>query len=415
MKTKVQRLEAKLAKLEKEKTRFQKESIRFQKESIRFQKESIRFQKENTKLKERLSQEDALWGTELGQDRHNTTMPIRLLHILETLESIILDDNLLYTLTRNHKDVFDDTLNDLSSLVKESNDMPHFRDDSDRKEDSGNQCKLYMRHFLLLCEIRKAHNWTQDALAAFFGIDQSTVSRYLQLGNTYNDKLYTVTPDNMTRYISTIKSTEELREILPGKDGGEITIDGTLVQTTRPEDKDERKKQYSGKKKMFAISTTALINKDNYIIGTSDSREGSCHDGIVLTEGMPDFGKWTDRMIDGKRIPKDFRIRLNLDGVYAGIQNYLLGVNARIPYKKPKNGELTKTQKKFNKAHSRRRVPVENTFAHVKNWKRIAGRYDGTAEEFNVEFNGICGMYNKRKMWKDGTYHYWKNKILNIL
>ncbi len=32
-------------------------------------------------------------------------------------------------------------------------------------------------------------------------------------------------------------------------------------------------------------------------------------------------------------------------------------------------------------------------------------------EEFNVEFNGICGMYNKRKMWQDGTYQYWKNKI----
>ena len=58
-------------------------------------------------------------------------------------------------------------------------------------------------------------------------------------------------------------------------------------------------------------------------------------------------------------------------------------------------------------------VPVEYVFAHVKNWKRIAGRYDGTAEEFNVEFNGICGMYNKRKMWADGTYHYWKDKILN--
>ena len=114
------------------------------------------------------------------------------------------------------------------------------------------------------------------------------------------------------------------------------------------------------------------------------------------------------RMINGKR---DHRIRLNLDGGYMGIQDYLLGVTAKVPHKKPKGGKLTATKKAQNKAHSKRRVPVENVFAHVKNWKRMSGRYDGTAEEFNVEFNGICGMYNKRKMWQDDTYQYWKDKI----
>ena len=37
--------------------------------------------------------------------------------------------------------------------------------------------------------------------------------------------------------IATIKSEEEFPEIVPGRDGGEITIDGSLVETTRPEDK----------------------------------------------------------------------------------------------------------------------------------------------------------------------------------
>ena len=58
--------------------------------------------------------------------------------------------------------------------------------------------------------------------------------------------LYVVTPDNLTKYIATIKSEEEFKEIVPGRDGGEITIDGSLVETTRPEDEDEQKRQWQG-------------------------------------------------------------------------------------------------------------------------------------------------------------------------
>ena len=370
-----------------------------------------RLEKENLRLKTKQTKEDLLWSTELGQMRHSSVLPTRLLHAQEMLEYVLSDEKMIKALTRNTKEIFYDTLEDLSQIIKKSNDVPHFRDDQNRKEESGNQCKLYIRHFLLMTQVRKAHNMGQESLGAFFGIDQSTVSNYLKLADKYDDELYIVTPDNITKYIATIKSEEEFKEIVPGRDGGEITIDGTLVETTRPEDKDEQKKQYSGKGKMFATNTAMMINKQNYIIGISDSREGSCHDLTVLTQGLPDFGKWTDRMINGKRIPSDHRIRLNLDGGYVEIQNYLLGVNAKIPHKKPKGKKLSATKKAQNKAHSKRRVPVENVFAHVKNWKRISGRYDGTAEEFNVEFNGICGMYNKRKMWRDGTYQYWKDKI----
>ncbi len=407
-----QRLKAKHA---KENLRKEKEISRKEKENQRLKakhaKENSRLEKENLGLKTMLVKEDSLWNTDLGQKRHSSVLPTRLLHTHEMLEYIISNEKLIKALTRSTKEIFDNTLEDLLQIIKKSNDSSHFRDDQDRKEESGNQCKLYIRHFLLMTQVRKSQDWGQESLGVVFGIDQSTVSNYLKLATKYDDELYAVTPHNMTKYISTIKSKEEFKEIVPGRDGGEITIDGTLVETTRPEDKEEQKKQYSGKGKMFAINTAMMINKQNYILAISDSREGSCHDLTVLNQGLPDFGKWTDRMVTGKRIPSDSRIRLNLDRGYTGIQNYLRGVTAKIPHKKPKGKKLTATKKAQNKAHNKRRVPVENVFAHVKNWKRISGRYDGTAEEFNIEFNGICGMYNKRKMWQDGTYQYWKNKI----
>ena len=273
-----QRLKAKQAKenlrKEKEISRKEKENQRLKakqaKENLRKEKEISRKEKENQRLKAKqakeisrlktiLAKEDSLWNTELGQKRHSSVLPTRLLHTHEMLEYIISNEKLIKALTRSTKEIFDNTLEDLLQIIKKSNDSPHFRDDQDRKEESGNQCKLYIRHFLLMTQVRKSQDWGQESLGVVFGIDQSTVSNYLKLANKYDDELYTVTPYNMTKYISTIKSKEEFKEIVPGRDGGEITIDGTLVETTRPEDKEEQKKQYSGKGKMFAIEF--MINR----------------------------------------------------------------------------------------------------------------------------------------------------------
>ncbi len=50
------------------------------------------------------------------------------------LEYIISDEKMIKVLTRNTKEVFDDTLEDLSQIIKKSNDSSHFRDDQDRNE-----------------------------------------------------------------------------------------------------------------------------------------------------------------------------------------------------------------------------------------------------------------------------------------
>ena len=371
-----QRLKAKQAKensrLEKKNQRLKakqaKENSRLEKENQRLKakqaKENSRLEKENLRLKTMLAKEDSLWNTELGQKRHSSVLPTRLLHTHEMLEYIISHEKMIKALTRSTKEIFDNTLEDLPQIIKKSNDSPHFRDDQNRKEESGNQCKLYIRHFLLMTQVRKSQDWGQESLGTFFGIDQSTVSNYLKLANKYDDELYAVTPRNMTKYISTIKSKEEFKEIVPGRDGGEITIDGTLVETTRPEDKEEQKKQYSGKGKMFAINTAMMINKQNYILAISDSREGSCHDLTVLNQGLPEFGKWTDRMVTGKRIPSDSRIRLNLDRGYTGIQNYLRGVTAKIRTKNPRAKSLP-PPKRHKTRHTTKGVFLSRTSLHM--------------------------------------------------
>ncbi len=59
-----------------------------------------------------------------------------------------------------------------------------------------------------MTQVRKAQDWGQESLGAFFGIDQSAVSHYLKLANKYDNELYTVTPHNMTKYSDVRKSLQ---------------------------------------------------------------------------------------------------------------------------------------------------------------------------------------------------------------
>ncbi len=59
---------------------------------------------------------------------------------------------------------------------------------------------------------------------------------------THDDDVLLVTSHNITKLIESTKTIEELKEILPGRQGGEIIPDGTLVETTRPQNSTERKK-----------------------------------------------------------------------------------------------------------------------------------------------------------------------------
>ncbi len=379
----------------------------------KLEKEGLEKDKEISRLNTHLAKDDSLWGSELGQKRHSSILPTRLLHTQETLKHMVSGEKTLKELTGSTKEVFDDTLEDLSHIIKKSGDSSHFQDGQDIKKEPANQYKMYIRYFLLMTQTRKTQNMGKELLCIFFGVEQSMIYDYIKLANKYDNELYTVTPHNMTKYISMIKSEEEFKEILPGRDGGEITIDGTLVKTIRPDDEDEQiDTLYSGNDKMPIIRTAMILNRQKHIIAISDSQEVSYRDLTGPIQGLPEFGKWTQRLTEGKRIPSDRRVRLNLDGGYVGIQNYLLGVNTTL-HKTPKDKESTATKNTQNKEHTKRCIPAEKVFAHVKNWKCMPGRYDGTAKEFNVEFNGTCGMYNKQKMWHDGTYQYWKNKIKN--
>ena len=132
---------------------------------------------ENQRLKYALAGERGLWRS---RDDSWDAGKGPALHRLEVLDDIIRDGDKLRPATLADCNKFRYMLERAERFLAHSGQMPLFRDDAGRASDPGNRCKLYLRHALLMALIHKKDNLTQGALAAIFGIDQTTVSRYLQ-------------------------------------------------------------------------------------------------------------------------------------------------------------------------------------------------------------------------------------------
>ena len=248
--------------------------------------------------------------------------------------------------------------------------------------------------------LRLKDNPTQGTLEAFFGIDQSTVCRYLQFcGKMLKETL--PTPDRISKAMSKCKTVKGIKEFVPDRRGaGTLLVDGTHIRVDRPGEKEERRKTYTGKKKNHTNNTTIISTTDNIIVGISKTAVGSTHDLKMIKEHSIPFGRWTRKMRD-EDTPAKERFTMYMDLGYQGIQKYFPGVNVVLPHKKPRKKKtdsaapkLTKEQKAYNKKVGGIRVTVENSIGRIKQYSRMTEPYGGTEEELNAEINIVAGLVN---------------------
>ncbi len=179
-----------------------------------------------------LSFEYSLWKT-----RHNTNIQATpenaaLLHRLETLDGITSSEKRLCRIASLKKEEFEYVLDNFEKGIKRSKDAPLFRNNESRAEDPGNRCKPYPRHALLMCLIHFKGNRTQKDLAAFFGIDQSSVCDYLKFCKKILGTILP-TPHRISKEISKCKTASDLKEFIPGNGAGVILVDGTHIPVRR--------------------------------------------------------------------------------------------------------------------------------------------------------------------------------------
>lgn len=117
-----------------------------------------------------------------------------------------------------------------------------------------------------------------------------------------------------------------------------------------------QQEEYSGKKKCHTIKNLAITDSSGAVLYLSETYEGSVHDKTIFDQ-VQIHTQGLNLLLD-----------LGFQGAEKDCQNAIL------PFKKPKNKELTDLQKSINKGISKERVLIENVFASIKRLKIIRNK-----------------------------------------
>lgn len=234
--------------------------------------------------------------------------------------------------------------------------------------------------FFLLVYLKT--NALQEYQAASFGISQTKVSRIshilLILLNETLEKMR-LTP---------IRDGEELSKQLANHATKVFTYDGLERGILRNAQHDAQEEEYSGKKKGHRVKNNLLCDITQYILYLSPTETGSVHD---------------------KTIADEFPLKLPFASVLKQDLGFLghnpLGVTIEMPFKKPRNSELTFGQKIYNKLLSSTRVVIEHANSGVKRLKMVKDivRIHSTTFRDNL-ISVACALHNFRVLSESRKY-----------
>ena len=174
-------------------------------------------------------------------------------------------------------------------------------------------------------------------------------------------------------------------------------VDATEQPVYRPQDNEERKKYYSGKKKTFTLKTEFVTDGEHHIVAISEAVPGAKHD-----KKLSDEVKTLERLPEGCEVDADKGYQgldkqvtlVTVHNPETGEEHQVPRLQVNTPFKKPKGGELTEEQKAFNRQLGAVRVRVEHCIGWVKNWAIIATRFRCAHSIYPLIMRVVCGLVN---------------------
>jgi|RifCSP16_2_1023846.scaffolds.fasta_scaffold67154_1 hypothetical protein len=282
------------------------------------------------------------------------------------------------------------TVSEFDDLCKNFEETLNKRKSKDRENDESNaknggrpsvldftQDKLFFILFYL-------KNYPlQTTIGFIFGLSQPRANYWIHfLSGVLKETLETMNfmPKN---------APSELLEKLESEGKQDFSIDGTERRINRPQDEEEQKKHYSGRKKTHTVKNIIIIgNSDREIKYLSDTVEGSKHDKKVIDESEVILPKGSNLLQD------------------TGFQGYNPeGINTIQPKKKPKGKELTGEEKENNKLISRVRIVVEHIISGIKRLHIVKSVFRNTKENYDDLVMWLaCGLHNFRNFQRIHSY-----------
>jgi DDE superfamily endonuclease/Helix-turn-helix of DDE superfamily endonuclease len=222
----------------------------------------------------------------------------------------------------------------------------------------GRPRELTLREALVVACGYMRQNIIEDVWADIFGVDQSTISRYITLLTPLVEKV-----------------TEEYRPT--AEDAAEATrgaialVDGTLWPCWSWDSEDEL---WSGKYKTTGHGSLIVTNLQGRITFVSEPVTGNRHDMAKL---------------EGSDVEK---ILKRAGGVF-GDKGFIGTDYITTPIRKPQCRKLLQWEHEWNNQVSSFRAPVERAIATLKAWRILFTDYRRPLKTFKSSFRAVIGLY----------------------
>jgi hypothetical protein len=203
----------------------------------------------------------------------------------------------------------------------------------------------------------------------------------------------------------TFASVEALREAFA--DIAELFVDATERPVVRPQDDEEQRKKFSGKKKRHMVKNTIITTACQWILFFGVTVAGSVHDYGRFKEEfpLPEGG-------DNAALAAWFEdVVLWLDLGYQGIQKKYAAKAIKMPHKTPRKSKanpkpsLSPEHKAENREISRVRVIVEQAIGGLKRMGILVQRFRNHITDFVDEVGVLgAGLWNWKLKCKGISY-----------
>jgi hypothetical protein len=244
----------------------------------------------------------------------------------------------------------------------------------------GTEQKLF---FLL---VYMKNNSLQTFQAASFGVSQGKVSTIYRI------------------LLSVLAATLKKMRLCPCRDGmmlGKMLCehqtkvfwyDGTERNIQRNTDQEVQEDEYSGKNHGHHIKNLTLCDQTQYILYLSPSEDGSVHDK-AMADKYP------------IQLPENSVLKQDLG--FVGHAPIGIGVIVEQPFKKPRKGELSFSQKIYNKMLSSTRIIIEHANSGLKRLRMLQDTIRVHSYIIRDMVMAVaCGLHNLRVKGVDQNRFY---------
>jgi flagellar biosynthesis chaperone FliJ len=234
-------------------------------------------------------------------------------------------------------------------------------------------------------------NPIQEAHADMFSMQQKQCNEFIHGLKVILDKTL------QTLSVMPATTAEQLQAklaLIDKKEDKQLLHDGTEREIPRPQNEDDQKEFYSGKKKKHTVKNAVIINMVCTILFLSLTVNAKIHDKkladthYTIKEG---FELWQDTGYQGFK-PN--------------------GVLIRQPIKKPKGKELTEQQKQYNRYISQVRVRVEHAIGSMKRYRIVKDECRLRKNKFVHSILHTCAALHNFRILKK-TFQYPDYQVVN--